>query len=610
MDGPKNLNILEYSEKINNKYNNILGNENYFSKPNSPKYNIGINLPKKGNSKKNKNTPNIFVKTRYKKDLYIKNPDENVIENFRLRNEKSKVFKLNYYKGDYFQTGYPEKRKRRNKSKNNFDKNEYIIFGNSNSTFKSLDIENLTKNKNSKSFKNKDSNLTLKNYTELSSIKKDKLIFSSSLNNLKEYTNKTTNNLTSPFSQSLKSNNISVKTPSDKLININMNNEILNILDLNNNIEINKQEFKTINNMSHSHSTKSFTFTKRKNPKKIDNSLSEKIIYDILKSSSEFDNKEEENKIASLEKEIEKIKNEYTKIKLDKNKLENSLKEIKNDINFFYRQRDIEKQSFEKYKENEIKKLVNETNQISKEKKTFDDLKIKYQNNEYNYKDENITNDKELINFYKNKLEAANNEIFKLKNILNNLNINNSFEYFKNDINADKISQEEDDESEDNDEDNYDLILPDIYHKETYNLIKTETNKEGNIINIYDKNKNEIILKNGDRKEIYGEKYEITYFANGDIKEVFNDNNKQIYYFKNQKITKTTLGKGLQIIKYNDNEQLEKIFSNGTKKISFSDGRLKYILPNGIQETYFPDGSIERIYKDGSIMIEKGEGFK
>ena len=197
-----------------------------------------------------------------------------------------------------------------------------------------------------------------------------------------------------------------------------------------------------------------------------------------------------------------------------------------------------------------------------------------------------------------------------MKNILNNLNINNSFEYFKNDINADKISQEEDDESEDNDEDNYDLILPDIYHKETYNLIKTETNKEGNIINIYDKNKNEIILKNGDRKEIYGEKYEITYFANGDIKEVFNDNNKQIYYFKNQKITKTTLGKGLQIIKYNDNEQLEKIFSNGTKKISFSDGRLKYILPNGIQETYFPDGSIERIYKDGSIMIEKGEGFK
>ena len=79
------------------------------------------------------------------------------------------------------------------------------------------------------------------------------------MNNLKEYTNKTTNNLTSPFSQSLKSNNISVKTPSDKLININMNNEILNILDLNNNIEINKQEFKTINNMSHSHSTKSFT---------------------------------------------------------------------------------------------------------------------------------------------------------------------------------------------------------------------------------------------------------------------------------------------------------------------------------------------------------------
>ena len=50
--------------------------------------------------------------------------------------------------------------------------------------------------------------------------------------------------------------------------------------------------------------------------------------------------------------------------------------------------------------------------------------------------------------------------------------------------------------------------------------------------------------------------------------------------------------------------QLEKIFPNGTKKISFADGKLIYILPNGIQETYFPDGSVERSSKDNNINLE------
>ena len=36
-----------------------------------------------------------------------------------------------------------------------------------------------------------------------------------------------------------------------------------------------------------------------------------------------------------------------------------------------------------------------------------------------------------------------------------------------------KSLEDLDDESEDNDDDNYDLILPDIYHKENYKLIRT-----------------------------------------------------------------------------------------------------------------------------------------
>ena len=209
---------------------------------------------------------------------------------------------------------------------------------------------------------------------------------------------------------------------------------------------------------------------------------------------------------------------------------------------------------------------------------------------------------------------------------MKDLNINSDSEYKKNkkenqiekenNINKDNNKSEsnllldEYDESEDNDDDNYDLILPDIYHKENYKLIRTEKNKEGSIIKIYDKNKIEINLKNGDRKEIYDDKYEIVYYSNGDIKQIFKDKNKQVFFSKKQKITKTTLAKGLQIIKYNDNNQLEKIFLNGTKKISFSDGKLTYILPNGLQETYFPDGRVEMKLKDGNIILECGKEKK
>ena len=50
------------------------------------------------------------------------------------------------------------------------------------------------------------------------------------MNNLKEYTNKTTNNITSNFSQTINTHNLSIKLPLEE----SMKNEILDILNLNN----------------------------------------------------------------------------------------------------------------------------------------------------------------------------------------------------------------------------------------------------------------------------------------------------------------------------------------------------------------------------------------
>ena len=590
------------------------------------KYNIEVSVSKKVNSKNKKFNYNYSKKTRNKNNMFLKNTDENN----GLKNYKQNGVKLNYEINDYFIKGFKEKKKRKNRTKNKYRNiKEFNKFIQSNTSSNNIEYRNNNTfdSKKFKSNQNLGLQLTLKTSSELNEINKNKLILSSSLNNLKEYTNKTTNNITSNFSQTINTHNISIKLPFEET----MKNEILEILNLNNNIKMNQNDFKTIQNITHSNSSKSFSFNRRKKPFiKSKNFLTDDIIDNILNSSNEFNKKEEENKIMKLEKEIEKIKLEYNRIKLEKNNLETSNLIMQDEMRNFYKQKEIEKDNFEKYKQNEIQKLIDEKNKIEKENKSLDELKKIYQNknmeNNINcVKNENIDIDKELLETYKIKLVEANDEINKLRQILKSLNIFSDEEYNKDikgnsnknkfvdiieDKNELKILSDEYDESEDNDDDSYDLVFPDIYHKVNYNLIKSEKNNEGSIIKTYDKNKIEINLTNGDKKESYDDKYEIIYYYNGDIKQIFRETNKEVFFFKKQKITKTNLGKGLQIIKYNDNNQLEKIFSNGTKKISFSDGRLKYILPNGLQETYFPDGRVERKLKDGNIILESGVGIK
>ena len=559
------------------------------------KYNIGVNIPQKYSPKKKKYKGNNFIKTRNNKNMFIRYTDESN----ELNNNKKNGIKLNYEISDYFTKNFQEKKNRKNKSKNKFLKNN-------NTTHKKLEKSNSTTNsKKLTTNQNCGLQLTLKTSAELNEINRNKLFFSSSLNNMQNFTNKTTNNISSNFSQTINAHNLSIKLPFDET----MKNEILDILNLNNNIKINNKELIDNKIITHSHSNKSFSFTKRKKPYNKNNNSSNEIKINDIKNIND------EDKIKKLEKEIEKIKEEYNKIKYEKTNLETSNMIMQNEMKFFLQQKEIEKDNFEKYKQSEIKKLVDEKNKITKEVESLNELKKKYQeeNKSKEKEKENIknidnkmNNDTELIEIYKNKLNKANDEIIKLKSILNNININiedkkyskNSSENTNDKMDNNKSLEDLDDESEDNDDDNYDLILPDIYHKEKYNLLKTEKNNEGTVIKTYDKNKTEINLINGDKKEIYDDKYEIIYYYNGDIKQIFKINNKQVFYFKKQNITKTTLNKGLQIIKYNDINQLEKIFTNGTKKISFADGRLKYILPNGLQETYFPDGRVEKNSKN------------
>ena len=591
-DISKYIDFLEQSSKNDKK--DFTKEINYINKQmkknaSQLKYNISVNIPQKFSPKRLKNKSNNFIKTRNNKNMIARNTEQSN----ELNNNKKYGIKLNYEIDDYFSKDFQGNKTRKNKFIKNNNNNNKLL-------------EKPSLNGDSKKFKSNQNlglQLTLKTSTELDEINRNKLLFASSLNNMQNFTNKTTNNISSNFSQTINTHNLSIKLPFDE----SMKNEILDILNLNNNIKINTNELNSNKNITHSHSNKSFSFTKRKKPYN-KNNISNEI------KSNDINTTDDSDKIKKLEKEIEKIKEEYNKIKYEKTNLETSNMIMQNEMKFFLQQKEIEKDNFEKYKQSEIKKLVDEKNKITKETETLNELKKKYQEEnlktgkDYIKNNNKINNDKELIEIYKNKLNKANDEIVKLKNILNNININIEDKKYSKKTSENKIENiehnkslyEQDDESEDNDDDSYNLILPDVYHKEKYKLIKTEKNSEGTTINTYDKNKIEINLINGDRKEIYDDKYEIIYYNNGDIKQVFKTNNKQVFYFKKQNITKTTLNKGLQIIKYNDINQLEKIFPDGTKKISFDDGSLKYILPNGTQETYFPDGRVERISKDSN----------
>jgi hypothetical protein len=69
----------------------------------------------------------------------------------------------------------------------------------------------------------------------------------------------------------------------------------------------------------------------------------------------------------------------------------------------------------------------------------------------------------------------------------------------------------------------YDLILSEKYHPKDptkYRLVKEEKLLDNKIINFYENDKREIIFTSGNKKEIYSDGYQITFFRNKDIKQV------------------------------------------------------------------------------------------
>ena len=170
----KNSEFFEFFENsINNFGKNFSREKLYiskqFKKHSSPiKYNIGVNLPQGGTSKKKKHKENNFKKTRNKKDMSIRNTDESK----ELNNNKNKRVKLNYEINDYFGKGFHEKRTRKNKFKNKFlnenDKKE-IGIEKYNSTVNKLKYDNIIDydSKKFRSNQNLGLQLTLKTSEEI-----------------------------------------------------------------------------------------------------------------------------------------------------------------------------------------------------------------------------------------------------------------------------------------------------------------------------------------------------------------------------------------------------------------------------------------------------------
>ena len=357
---------------------------------------------------------------------------------------------------------------------------------------------------------------------------------------------------------------------------------------------------------------KSLTKNIFRNKKKIehDNNKNNEKENDILDyMNKEIKNNENYNKkLNEYNTELAKLEKEKEKLKKLKEEYENLNSNLQKEKALYKQQREEEMRNFDNFVIEEMKLINKEKKQLSIEQKSLNELRVKYQMNnkldnkkgkneiekmkvkltekhkEINRKD---NNDKILIDKYKKQLQEAYNQIDELNALINSLkeknNTNQNNENIvennnnNNDVNINYnnnyISQE------------YDLIFPEKYHGITYNLIKTETTKDGKRVNFYDNNKKEIIFKNGVRKEIFNDEYQVIYFNNGDIKQIYPGENKQIYYFKEKNIVQTTIGDECQIFKY-ENGQIEKKFKDGTVQIIFPDGQIKNILPNGYEEIY------------------------
>ena len=379
-------------------------------------------------------------------------------------------------------------------------------------------------------------------------------------------------------------------------------------------------------------------------------------------------------RLEEFNKEIQKLRAENSRVSKLREDYEKLNLKLQKDIKEFNIKKEQDIMQFEAFKEEETKKLAKERSQLTKEQKTFNDIRNKnYANITTSKKDKELieslkaqlakvqeeaktkdNTNKHIIERYRKQLDDANSKILELNSLLTKLNtalaysnqnkipntsqqhiqqtksnpqikpvtnlstpneqevyhpVNNivqkSSPVSKSNI-VSKIGKGT--KEEDDDDESYDLVFPDKYHKTEYTLLHTENGNDGKIIKYYDNDKKEIIFKSGVRKEIFGDGYVIVYFNNGDLKQIF-PNQKIVYYFSEAKTIQTTYPDKLQVFKF-DNGQIEKHYPDGTKQIAFPDGSLRYILPDGYEETYYLDGKVQKIDKNGVITLEHEDGYK
>ena len=389
-------------------------------------------------------------------------------------------------------------------------------------------------------------------------------------------------------------------------------------------------------------------------------------------------------RLEEFNKEIQKLRAENSRVSKLREDYEKLNLKLQKDIKEFNIKKEQDIMQFEAFKEEETKKLAKERNQLTKDQKTFNDIRNKnYANITTSKKDKELieqlkaqlakvqeesktkdSTNKHIIERYRKQLDDANNKILELNSLLTKLNtalaysnqnkvpstspqqhiqqtksnpqikpvsnistpndqeiyhpVNNivqksspspiSKKNYQTPTNNNIVNKFPGTKEEDDDDESYDLVFPDKYHKTEYTLLHTESGNDGKVIKYYDNDKKEIIFKSGVRKEIFSDGYVIVYFNNGDLKQIF-PNQKIVYYFSEAKTIQTTYPDKLQVFKF-DNGQIEKHYPDGTKQIAFPDGSLRYILPDGYEETYYLDGKVQKIDKNGVITLEHEDGYR
>ena len=304
-----------------------------------------------------------------------------------------------------------------------------------------------------------------------------------------------------------------------------------------------------------------------------------------------------------INKEREKEKN-YKKINININSERDhkkSIKELKTEVqektkiekdkkpNINLHANDIKKKYQKSQGKNIMANRLDIKTDIFKNKSNINVGSSRAKLHNYSINKKNISNLQPLIrnttNYSKNdKNRELKNNLKEINNSLDNKNRQKNLksENIKNNDSELEYNDEDD-------ENGYDFVIPEIYKKNNDAEIINTVEQDGKIINIYNNHKKEIIFKSGVRKEIFMDGYQLVHFPNGDMKQKFvGKDEKVIYFYSETNTVQTTFKNGLNIFKFG-NGQIEKHYPDGSKYIIYNNGVKRKISKDGREEVFIPD---------------------